>query len=486
MKNRKTENKDIDGVKSPSVKVKRNLKRHKGWYTAFMAVVHALGVGAIVGLSVALYFSQDKIEMQVKYQNQMESVYARAYYNLLDGVNDIDTTMAKLTVAKSREKQEALLYEVWCASTLAEEYLATFENQDEGVRTAVKFVNQLGDYSLYLAGKLSKGEGLSEEDRLTLKKMKPLADALKESLKKVSTDLDQGKMFLEDNGVIDNFASAFSAFSEPDFDYPEMIYDGPFSDSLETITARGLDGEEITYEQGEQIIFENLSYGENTEYSVGDKIPFGKFNTLAIINTRNQVLNDSAFSDFATIPFVNSVDGEDKHLEYEMLETIFDSILSTQHIIDNTYLLNIYYPCASYCYGYAPYKQLKTNHVLDERFRTHKWWLPSFGELIRLGYFMNASKNITEENKELNIFGPILDKVAEDTLNPEIPSDKKLKFKNPTEAYKYASSTEVSSGYVWLLDIYSDDGSYRPEDIYIDNLTKDYPGSRAIRPICMF
>lgn len=268
MKNRKIENKDIDGVKSPSVKVKRNLKRHKGLYTAFMAVVHALGVGAIVGLSVALYFSQDKIEMQVKYQNQMESVYARAYYNLLDGVNDIDTTMAKLTVAKSREKQEALLYEVWCASTLAEEYLATFENQDEGVRTAVKFVNQLGDYSLYLAGKLSKGEGLSEEDRLTLKKMKPLADALKESLKKVSTDLDQGKMFLEDNGVIDNFASAFSAFSEPDFDYPEMIYDGPFSDSLETLTAKGLDGEEITYEQGEQII-KNLFDGVSEVNYIG-------------------------------------------------------------------------------------------------------------------------------------------------------------------------------------------------------------------------
>jgi germination protein YpeB len=268
MKNRKVENKDIDGVKSPSVKVKRNLKRHKGLYTAFMAVVHALGVGAIVGLSVALYFSQDKIEMQVKYQNQMESVYARAYYNLLDGVNDIDTTMAKLTVAKSREKQEALLYEVWCASTLAEEYLATFENQDEGVRTAVRFVNQLGDYSLYLAGKLSKGEGLSEEDRLTLKKMKPLADALKESLKKVSTDLDQGKMFLEDNGVIDNFASAFSAFSEPDFDYPEMIYDGPFSDSLETLTARGLDGEEITYEQGEQII-KNLFDGVSEVNYIG-------------------------------------------------------------------------------------------------------------------------------------------------------------------------------------------------------------------------
>lgn len=253
MKKHKIENNDGKEV-TPVTKTKRAIKKHKGLYAALMAVVHALGVGAIVGLSVALYFSQDKIEMQAKYQNQMESVYARAYYNLLDGVNDIDTTMAKLSVAKSSEKQEALLYEVWCASTLAEEYLATFENQDEGVRTAVKFVNQLGDYSLYLAGKLSKGEALTNEDRLTLAKMKPMADALKESLKKVGADLDKGKLFLEEDGVIDNFASAFSAFSEPDFDYPEMIYDGPFSDSLESREARGLVGEEITKERGEQII----------------------------------------------------------------------------------------------------------------------------------------------------------------------------------------------------------------------------------------
>ena len=168
----------------------RKARRHRALYNVMLVAVHALGVGAIVGLSVALYFSQDKIEMQAKYQNQMESVYAKAYYNLLDGVNDVDTTMAKLSVANSEEKQEALLYEIWCASTLIEEYLATFENQDEGVRTAVKFVNQLGDYSLYLAGKLSRGESLDENDRETLRKMRPMADALQESLKKVGSDLD--------------------------------------------------------------------------------------------------------------------------------------------------------------------------------------------------------------------------------------------------------------------------------------------------------
>ena len=74
----------------------KKARRHRALRNVMLVAVHALGVGAIVGLGVALYFSQDKIEMQAKYQNQMESVYAKAYYNLLDGVNDVDTTMAKL------------------------------------------------------------------------------------------------------------------------------------------------------------------------------------------------------------------------------------------------------------------------------------------------------------------------------------------------------------------------------------------------------
>ncbi|MBR2956070.1 MAG: germination protein YpeB [Clostridia bacterium] len=258
--NKKSSSKSIETKKARNPKVRRGMR------TAMLAFVHAIGVGAIVGLSVALYFSQDKIEMQAKYQSQMESVYARAYYNLLDGVNDIDTTMAKLSVAKSGEKQEALLYEIWCASTLIEEYLATFENQDEGVRTAVKFVNQLGDYSLHLAGKLSKGENLTGEDKATLAKMKPLADTLKQSLQKVGADLDKGKLFLDDDGIIDNFASAFSAFSEPDFDYPEMIYDGPFSDGLESRETKGLVGEDISKEKGLQIVEELLDKATDVKH----------------------------------------------------------------------------------------------------------------------------------------------------------------------------------------------------------------------------
>ena len=250
-------------------------KKHKGkgwWYGTAMAVIHALGVGAIVGLSVALYFSQDKITTQVTYQNQMESVYSKAYYNLLDDVNDIDSTLAKLSVAKTRAKQESLLYDVWCSSVLAEEYLSTFENQDEGVRTAVKFVNQLGDYSLHLAGKLAKGEDLTEKEMKTLMKMRPMTATLRASLEKINGDLVDGKMFIEENGVLQNFSKAFSPFTKPDFEYPEMIYDGPFSDGLETMSAKGLEGlEEIDKEKGKAIIEKLFEGATDIEY-------IGRFN----------------------------------------------------------------------------------------------------------------------------------------------------------------------------------------------------------------
>lgn len=240
----------------------------RNWvYGICMAIIHALGVGAIVGLSVALHFSQEKLASQVTYQNQMESVYARAYYSLLDGVNDMDTTLAKLTIAKSREKQESLLYDIWCASTLAEEYLATFGNSDEGVRTAVKYINQLGDYSLHLADKLSRGEQLTEKDRATLEKMRPMAGMLKESLQKINGDLNEGKLFMEDNGILKEFSKAFSSFSEPDFNYPQMIYDGPFSDGLETASAKGLEGlEDIDQKKGEKIIGELFDGVSEIEY----------------------------------------------------------------------------------------------------------------------------------------------------------------------------------------------------------------------------
>lgn len=228
--------------------------------TALLTTVFGLCASAIVGLSVALYYSQGEVNMHRTYQRQMDAVYSRAYYDLVDGASDLGINLRKISVSNSPKMQQSLLYEVWGAAELAQSNLGMFEGQDDGIMQAQKFVNQLGDYSRSLALRVSNGKGLSVEERAKLAKMGDMADAYQRALTRVQSQLDEGKMFVSENGGISgDFASAFKEFSEPSINYPEMIYDGPFSDALNERTPLGLDGKDVSYEEGMKLLLGYLS-----------------------------------------------------------------------------------------------------------------------------------------------------------------------------------------------------------------------------------
>lgn len=233
--------------------------------TALFGVAFGLCASAIVGLSVALYFAEDSIATHKTYQRQMDAVYSRAYYDLLDGASDLGVTLRKIGVSNSKEMQQSLLYEVWGTAQLAEDSLGMFESQDDGILQAQKFVNQLGDYSHTLALRMADGQPLRVEERQKLLQFGEMADVYKDALEKVRGNLDDGKMFMDEGGALDSFESAFSAFSDPSFNYPEMIYDGPFSSALENRTPRGLSGENIDVDAGERKLLEYFS-----NYEVAD------------------------------------------------------------------------------------------------------------------------------------------------------------------------------------------------------------------------
>ena len=228
-------------------KQKKNKKWGVGKWIA--GTTMALFASAIVGLSVALYYSTEEVNTHETYQRQMEAVYSRAYFDLIGGAGDLGTNLRKLSVSSSPTMQQSLLYEVWSAAELAENNLCVFEAEDEGVRAAQKFVNQLGDYSHSLALKVADGESLSAEDRAKLRRLGELADVYKNAIDNVTKSLENKGAFMGENGALVDFATAFSDFAEPSIDYPEMIYDGPFSDALEDRTPVALQGDEITYQQ---------------------------------------------------------------------------------------------------------------------------------------------------------------------------------------------------------------------------------------------
>ncbi len=238
-----------------ATKPRKNKKRTNAIKTASLAFVMALGISSIIGLSVALYYSEEQVKYQAQYISDMDMMYSRAYYDLLDGTNDLDVKLRKVSVAATKAKQQSLLYEIWGAANLAGNNLAEFESNDDGLMKAVRFMNQLGDYSHYLALRLADGNALTSAEHDTLDKLGDVAQVFKQSLSKIQTGLDEGRLFMDESGnVLGDFSEAFKEFADPAMEYPQMIYDGPFSDAMEKRETKALKGEDITEKQGADII----------------------------------------------------------------------------------------------------------------------------------------------------------------------------------------------------------------------------------------
>ncbi len=233
-------------------------KKKKRGSKAVKATIITLAFGllasTVAGLSVALYYSNRTLQTHESYQRQMDAVYFKAYYDLIDGANDMGVTLRKIGVSNTPSMQQSMLYEVWSAAELAENSLGVFEAASDGLVKAQKFVNQLGDYAHALALRISDGEALTEEEKATLAKLGDVAQAYLRALERLKESVDEGKLFVGEGGALDGVEDAFSEFAEPSFAYPEMIYDGPFSDALENRAPKGLGGEEISEERGKELV----------------------------------------------------------------------------------------------------------------------------------------------------------------------------------------------------------------------------------------
>ena len=134
---------------------------------------------------------------------------------------------------------------------------------------------------------------------------------------------------------------------------------------------------------------------DNGQYMIGDKVPYGKYYTEAVMQVRNVVLSDSNFSDFAQIPVRTE----------SMPETnVLTALLNYATNSKGEKYKQLYFPMPSYCYAFIP----TTNKNLADKFKEHNWWMPTFGEFARLGYYMQEYYN-PDSTDEFNIFKDAID-----------------------------------------------------------------------------
>lgn len=204
----------------------------------------------VAALAVSLAFAVDSRE---KYKQELDNLYRKSYFDAMDSISDMELKLSKLTVAEGSSSQKQLLNEIWKNAEVAESNLAQLSAKNSEMETIIKFFNQLGDYCYYLASKV-EGNGLTEEERNTLDKLYTIITTFQDAFKDTSAAImDGSSLFTRIGDGVNLLGDCYGAFSNnTSVDYPQMIYDGPFSDGLSDREAKFLkDKPDITREQAE-------------------------------------------------------------------------------------------------------------------------------------------------------------------------------------------------------------------------------------------
>ena len=173
-------------------------------------------------------------QINAAYKTQLENVYEKSYFELSDSVRNLETSLTKLTATNSKTQQQALLTKIIGQADTAQSDLNTLPLANESLQQSVAFTNKTGDFCKYLQTKLANGGEFSASDRANIaglaKSSKKLNASLCDMTDGMGCDINFADSVLTD-GIMEGVSDGFDEINQNTFDYPELIYDGPFSDA---------------------------------------------------------------------------------------------------------------------------------------------------------------------------------------------------------------------------------------------------------------
>ena len=246
----------------------------RGWLTA--VIVLSITTIALATALTLTYLVPQQTDIA------MESIYSKSFYQAVEQVDNIDLNLSKALATNDKGALQTYLVDLAINSELAENDIQQLPLQDESKYYTTKLINQIGDYAKHLNQKLINGQEITGQDKSNLRSLYNSNKTVKESLQiminKMSPDYSFRSMVDGGNGniVIENF----NQLQHLSVQYPELIYDGPFSDGVDRAEIKGLTGEVITKNQAKDIYTQIFA-----EYNLKDVQLVGE--TTADIETFN-------------------------------------------------------------------------------------------------------------------------------------------------------------------------------------------------------
>lgn len=220
--------------------------RTKKSTTIVFIVLTAVFAALMIAAVLALFINTNKMNA---YGSSLEYVYQRSYYDLEDNINNAENKLSKLMASSSGDYQKKLVKEISANAKAAQENLNILPVSAGGINESIKFINQFYGYMSSLETSIEKTNKLTPEQKQKVGDLHQAIKEIKFNLENFTKKLSGGYSILKASknfeGDFNNLTNDLRQVKTDDIEYPSMIYDGPFSDSVTNVEIKGLVGENI-------------------------------------------------------------------------------------------------------------------------------------------------------------------------------------------------------------------------------------------------
>ena len=178
---------------------------------AIVLLVLTLGGVAVYGFLQAAQYKRD-----------MQYGYRRALNDLSDHVGNIQTALDKAVYANTATEQTGLAAKLMREASMAKSSLAVLPVGDNSLENVSRFITQVGDFSMTLARRVSAGGKITDDEYKSMQNLENYSQKL---------DTDMGAVNMDFSGTPE-FRDSMKETAKDFSDFPSLIYDGPFSNSV--------------------------------------------------------------------------------------------------------------------------------------------------------------------------------------------------------------------------------------------------------------
>ncbi|MCD8373099.1 MAG: germination protein YpeB [Clostridia bacterium] len=234
----------VRAEKNKNRRTKQRTPGFGGWLAAVIALgVTTLALGTMLTFGWMNYSGIEAV---------MTSDATHSLYELNAIVDNMDANLSKARVSSSAGEQAMILSDLTVQSELAESCLENLPVAGELTRSLTSFINKMNDSSQSMLYSVASGKELSDSQIAAIEYMYETNREIKEILNDLTGKCCEKEMLAalrKHKGVM---FDSFGEISNISIETPKEIYDGPFAEQTDKVSAKNLDGlEEITSSEAE-------------------------------------------------------------------------------------------------------------------------------------------------------------------------------------------------------------------------------------------